>query len=81
MTEFQEKLDKTRAVEGELQRTIDGLNEVDTSRVHIATPDQSLYSSSQEPTTASIAIKTAGFASRERDRPERATATHPTLSR
>jgi flagellar M-ring protein FliF len=58
MTEFQEKLDKTRAVEGELQRTIDGLNEVDTSRVHIATPDQSLYSSSQEPTTASIAIKT-----------------------
>jgi flagellar M-ring protein FliF len=58
MTEFQEKLDKTRAVEGELQRTIDGLNPVETSRVHIATPDQSLYSSSQEPTTASIAIKT-----------------------
>ncbi|MBV8434276.1 MAG: flagellar M-ring protein FliF [Candidatus Eremiobacteraeota bacterium] len=58
MTEFQEKLDKTRAVEGELQRTIDGLDPVETSRVHIATPDQSLYSSSQEPTTASIAIKT-----------------------
>lgn len=58
MTEFQEKLDKTRAVEGELQRTIDGLNPVETSRVHIATPDQSLYSSSQEPTTASIAVKT-----------------------
>ena len=58
MTEFQEKLDKTRAVEGELQRTINGLDPVETSRVHIATPDQSLYSSSQEPTTASIAIKT-----------------------
>jgi flagellar M-ring protein FliF len=58
MTEFQEKLDKNRAVEGELQRTINGLNPVETSRVHIATPDQSLYSSSQEPTTASIAIKT-----------------------
>ncbi|HEY1977355.1 MAG TPA: flagellar basal-body MS-ring/collar protein FliF [Candidatus Baltobacteraceae bacterium] len=58
MTEFQEKLDKTRAIEGELQRTIDGLDPVETSRVHIATPDQSLYSSSQEPTTASIAIKT-----------------------
>ena len=58
MTEFQEKLDKTRAIEGELQRTIDGLNPVETSRVHIATPDQSLYSSSQQPTTASIAIKT-----------------------
>jgi flagellar M-ring protein FliF len=58
MTEFQEKLDKTRAIEGELQRTIGGLNEVDAARVHIATPDQSLYSSSQQPTTASIAIKT-----------------------
>ncbi|MBV8488946.1 MAG: flagellar M-ring protein FliF [Candidatus Eremiobacteraeota bacterium] len=58
MTEFEEKLDKTRAIEGELQRTIDGLNPVENSRVHIATPDQSLYSSSQEPTTASIAIKT-----------------------
>jgi len=58
MTEFQEKLDKTRAVEGELQRTIDGLNPVDSSRVAIATPDQSLYSSQQLPTTASIAIKT-----------------------
>ena len=55
MTEFQEKLDKTRATEGELQRTINGLDPVETSRVHIATPDQSLYSSAQEPTTASIA--------------------------
>ncbi len=58
MTEFQEKLDKTRAVQGELERTIDGLDPVESSRVNIATPDQSLYTSTQEPTTASIAIKT-----------------------
>jgi flagellar M-ring protein FliF len=58
MTEFQEKLDKTRAIEGELERTIDGLDPVDSSRVNIATPDQTLYSSTQEPTTASIAVKT-----------------------
>lgn len=58
MTEFQEKIDKTRAVEGELERTIDGLNPVESSRVNIAAPDQSLYTSTQEPTTASIAIKT-----------------------
>lgn len=58
MTEFQEKLDKTRALEGELQRTIDGLDPVETSRVNIAVPDDSLYTSTQEPTTASIAIKT-----------------------
>jgi flagellar M-ring protein FliF len=58
MTEFQEKIDKTRAIEGELERTIDGLNEVDSSRVNIAAPDQSLYTTTQEQTTASIAIKT-----------------------
>ncbi|HUA07827.1 MAG TPA: flagellar basal-body MS-ring/collar protein FliF [Candidatus Acidoferrales bacterium] len=58
MTEFQEKIDKTRAIEGELERTIDGLNPVESSRVNIATPDQSLYTTTQEPTTASIAIKT-----------------------
>lgn len=58
MTDFQEKLDKTRAVEGELQRTIDGLDPVESSRVNIATPDNSLYTSTQAPTTASIAVKT-----------------------
>jgi flagellar M-ring protein FliF len=63
MTEFTEKIDKTRAVEGELERTIDGLDPVESSRVNIATPDQSLYTSTQEPTTASIAIKTKPGAS------------------
>jgi flagellar M-ring protein FliF len=58
MTEFQEKLDKTRAIEGELQRTIDGLDPVESSKVNIAAPDQSLYTSTQEPTTASVAVKT-----------------------
>ncbi len=58
MTRFQEKIDKTRAIEGELQRTIDGLDPVESSRVAIASPSQSLYSTTQEPTTASIAIKT-----------------------
>jgi len=58
MTEFQEKIDKTRAIEGELERTIDGLDPVESSRVNIASPDQTLYTTTQEPTTASIAIKT-----------------------
>jgi flagellar M-ring protein FliF len=58
MTEFEEKLDKTRAIEGELQRTIDGLDPVDAARVNIAVPDGSLYTSTQSPTTASVAIRT-----------------------
>ncbi|MHB8178525.1 MAG: flagellar basal-body MS-ring/collar protein FliF [Vulcanimicrobiaceae bacterium] len=58
MTRFQERIDKTRAIQGELERTIDGLSPVQASRVHIATPSQSLYSNTQEPATASIAITT-----------------------
>ncbi|GAC1423375.1 MAG: flagellar basal-body MS-ring/collar protein FliF [Candidatus Velthaea sp.] len=58
MTDFQEKIAKQRATEGELQRTIAGLTPVESSRVHIATPESSLYSTTQLPTTASVAIKT-----------------------
>jgi flagellar M-ring protein FliF len=58
MTDFQEKIAKQRATEGELQRTIAGLTPVESARVHIASPEASLYSSTQEPTTASVAIKT-----------------------
>lgn len=58
MTEFEEKIDKTRAVEGELERTISGLDPVDAARVQIASPDQTLYSTTQNPTTASVAITT-----------------------
>ncbi len=58
MTDFQEKIAKQRATEGELARTIAGLTPVESARVHIASPEASLYSSTQEPTTASVAIKT-----------------------
>lgn len=56
-TQFQETLDKTRAIQGELERTISGLDPVESARVHIAAPEDNLYSSTQAPTTASIAIK------------------------
>ena len=58
MTDFQEKIAKTRATEGELQRTIAALTPVQSARVHIATPEATLYSTTQQPTTASIAIQT-----------------------
>lgn len=56
MTEFEEKVDKTRAIEGELERTIEGLDPVQAARVHIAAPDQTLYSNDQSATTASVAL-------------------------
>jgi flagellar M-ring protein FliF len=58
MTEFEQNLDKVRAIEGELERTIEGLDPVEGARVQIAKPDQTLYSSTEKPTTASVAITT-----------------------
>lgn len=58
MTDFQEQIAKTRATEGELERTIDGLSEVASARVHVASPEPSLYTSTQDATTASIAVQT-----------------------
>jgi flagellar M-ring protein FliF len=58
MTDTQEKIAKVRATEGELQRTIAGLTPVESARVHLASPEATLYSTTQQPTTASVAIRT-----------------------
>ncbi|MDE2573559.1 MAG: flagellar M-ring protein FliF [bacterium] len=58
MTTFQEQVMRLRATEGELQRTIEGLTPVQSARVNIAQPQAQLYSATQQPTTASIAVST-----------------------
>jgi flagellar M-ring protein FliF len=56
MTEFTQKVNYQRALEGELERTIGSLDVIQAVRVHIVTPDESLFSSEQKPTTASITV-------------------------
>jgi flagellar M-ring protein FliF len=57
MTEFTQKVNYQRALEGELERTISSLDAVETVRVHVVQPAKSLLSNDQAPTTASITIK------------------------
>ncbi len=57
MTEFAQKVNYQRALEGELARTIGSLGAVDKAVVHIVTPERSLLSEDQLPTTASVTIK------------------------
>lgn len=59
MTEFTQRINYQRALEGELQRTIGSLQAVDAVRVHIVTPEKSLLTSQQDPTTASVTIEIA----------------------
>lgn len=59
MTEFTQKVNYQRALEGELERTIGSLSAIEAVRVHIVTPEKTLLSSEQAPTTASIMVKLA----------------------
>jgi flagellar M-ring protein FliF len=57
MTEFVQKLNYRRALQGELARTIMQLAAVHTARVHIVLPEKSLFLDRQEKPTASVALK------------------------
>ncbi len=56
-TEFVQRINYQRALQGELSRTIDSLDEIQYSRVHIVLPKKSLFVKKQEKPTASVVIK------------------------
>ena len=56
-TAFEEKIKYLRALEGELERTIDSIDAVESAKVNIAIPKQSVFVSKQVPPTASVLIK------------------------
>jgi flagellar M-ring protein FliF len=56
MTEFAQKVNYQRALQGELTRTILSLAEVETARVHLAFPDDGLFKREQGRTKASITL-------------------------
>src|SRR5438105_15553528 len=56
-TEFTQKVNFQRALENELARSIDQMDAVDSSRVHLVIPEQTLFSTQQQPTTASTMLK------------------------
>ncbi|VAX17768.1 Flagellar M-ring protein FliF [hydrothermal vent metagenome] len=59
MTEFVQKLNYRRALQGELTRTINQFREIQSSRVHIAVPEKRIFTSDKSEPTASIVIKLA----------------------
>ncbi|GAB4302522.1 MAG: flagellar basal-body MS-ring/collar protein FliF [Desulfuromonadia bacterium] len=65
MTEFVQKLNYQRALQGELARTISQLAGVEHARVHLAIPEKSLFKENEKPPTASIFLKLKGGGLRE----------------
>ena len=55
-TSFQQNLNRVRALEGELARTITALDGVRAARVHLVLPERALFSRDQQSPSASIVI-------------------------
>ena len=57
MTEFAQNVNYQRALQGELVRSINGFEEVESSRVHIVMPEKSLFIEDEEAASASVILK------------------------
>jgi len=56
-TEFAEQVNYRRALEGELERSVLSLNQVEQARVHISLPKESLYLDQRQPAKGSVVVK------------------------
>ncbi|VAX32932.1 Flagellar M-ring protein FliF [hydrothermal vent metagenome] len=56
-TEFVQKVNLKRALQGELSRTIRSLQEVSDCRVHLSMPERSIFTSTDEKPKASVLLK------------------------
>lgn len=57
MTEFVQNVNYRRALEGELQRTIQSINGVDFVRVHFVIPEEKIFKEDQQQPSASVLLK------------------------
>lgn len=56
ITEFAQRVNYLRALQGELERTIDSMSEVDTARVHLTLQRHVLFESSAHPAKGSVTV-------------------------
>jgi flagellar M-ring protein FliF len=59
-TAFVQNINRLRALEGELSRSIQTIDGVDTVRVHLVIPEKQIFSHDDQQPTASVVIKTRG---------------------
>lgn len=57
MTDFAQKVNYTRALEGELTRTIRRLDGVEGARVHLVLPERRLFETEHQPSAASVVLQ------------------------
>ncbi len=59
VSDFRQQVDYKRALEGELARTLQAMDEISAATVHLVLPEQALFEEDEEPVTASVLLDTA----------------------
>lgn len=59
-SDFVERVNYERALEGELERTIETIDGVVSARVHLALPQESLFTSQEQPAKAAVVLRMKG---------------------
>lgn len=59
-SEFRQRIDYQRALEGELEKTLTAMDDVATASVHLALPDQSVFIDEPATPTASVLVSARG---------------------
>jgi flagellar M-ring protein FliF len=57
-TAFVQNVNRLRAIEGELARTIRSLDSIISARVHLVIPDRQIFARDNQPPSASVVVKT-----------------------
>ncbi|MEM7786780.1 MAG: flagellar basal-body MS-ring/collar protein FliF [Bacteroidota bacterium] len=60
MTDFMQRLNVKRALEGELSRTIASIRQVESARVHLVLPERSPFRDQQQAASASVVLAVRG---------------------
>ncbi len=60
-TDFEQQIKYLRALEGELSRTVEGLDPIEKADVHIALPKESVFVENSTPPTASVVVHLKPF--------------------
>jgi flagellar M-ring protein FliF len=66
-TDFTQKVNYKRALEGELQRTIGSLQQIQSARVSIVIPEPELFTEKEKATTASVVLELKADSQLKRD--------------
>lgn len=69
-TDFTQQVNYQRALEGELARTLEGMEEVESARVHITRPRESLFTERSERAKASVMLRVRQGRELSRERTE-----------